>query len=70
MKQELIDIVFTSLVVFLFVSLSLSPLLISFGWTGWLLRGGSAKVLSAMVLLLAFLYMCLSAVAGVEGLLH
>ena len=65
----LIDIVFTSLVVFLsFVSLSLSPLVISFGWKGWLLRRGSAKVLSAMVSLLAFLYMCLSAVAGVEGL--
>ena len=67
MKQELIDIVFTSLVVFLFLSLSLSPLLISFGWTGWLLTGGSAKVLSAMVLLLAFLYMCLSALLGWKG---
>ena len=51
-----------------FFCLSLSPLVISFGWKGWLLRRGSAKVLSAMVSLLAFLYMCLSAVAGVEGL--
>jgi hypothetical protein len=67
MKKKLIDIVFTSLVVYLsFVSLS--PLVISFGGKGWLLRRGSAKVLSAMVSLLAFLYMCLSAVAGVEGL--
>ena len=43
MKQELIDIVFTSLVVFLFC-LSVSLLLISFGWKGWLLRGGLAKL--------------------------
>ena len=91
MKQELIDIVFTSLVVFLFFSLSLSfslsLLLISFGWKGWLLRGGLAKlsqlklwhhfeqgrlgkVPSVMVLLLAFLYMCLSFAAGVERLSH
>ena len=86
MKQELIDIVFTSLVVFLFC-LSLSLLLISFGWKGWLLRGGLAKlsqlklwhhfeqgrlgkVPSVMVLLLAFLYMCLSFAAGVERLSH
>ena len=85
MKQELIDIVFTSLVVFLFLCVFL--LLIAFGWKGWRLRGGPAKlsqlklwhyfeqgrlgkVSSAMVLLLAFLYMCLLFVAGVEGLLH
>ena len=52
------------------LSLSRSLLLISFGWKGRLLRGGPAKVLSAMVLLLAFLYMYLSFVAGVEGLVH
>ena len=67
----------------LWMSLPIS--LISFGWTSWLFRGGPAmlfncgltlsrggqeKVPSAMVLLLAFLYMCLSVVAGVSGLAH
>ena len=42
MKQELIDIVFTSLVVFLFLCVFL--LLIAFGWKGWHLRGGPAKL--------------------------
>ena len=59
--------------------------LISFGWTSWLSRGGPAmlsnsgltlswggqeKIPSAMVLLLAFIYMCLSAVARASELAH
>ena len=74
-----------TLVSLLCVSFTISYLFHLGESVGWLLRGGPAKlsqlklwhyfeqgrlgkVPSAMVSLLAFLYMCLSAVAGVEGL--
>ena len=74
-----------ALVSLLCVSFTISYLFHLGESVGWLLRGGpaklsqlklwhyfeqgrSGKVPSAMVSLLAFLYMCLSAVAGVEGL--
>ena len=82
MKQELIDIVFASLVVFLFLCVFL--LLVAFGWKGWRLRGGPAKlsqlklwhyfeqgrlgkVPSAMVLLLAFLTCVCRLLLGWKG---
>lgn len=75
----------SSLKLFSLLWMSFLISLISFGWTSWLSRGGPAmlsnsgltlsrggqeKIPSAMVLLLAFIYMCLSAVARASELAH